>query len=50
MIMDAHEDLTKPKARRSKKYVPIPKTITSILYPEGEPYGVVSSGAYDGYT
>lgn len=48
-ILEAHEDLTKPKVRKSKKHVPMPKTVTSLIYPEGNPYGLVSSGAFDGY-
>ncbi|KAF9452210.1 WD40 repeat-like protein [Macrolepiota fuliginosa MF-IS2] len=48
VIADAHEDPTKPKARKSKKHTPMPKTVTSLIYPEGEPYGLVSSGAFDG--
>lgn len=48
VIPEAHEDPTKPKVRKTKKHAPMPKTVTSLIYPEGEPYGLVSSGAFDG--
>lgn len=48
MISDAHEDPAKPKVRKNKKHTPMPKTVTSLIYPEGAPYGLVSSGAFDG--
>ncbi|KXN87912.1 hypothetical protein AN958_07922 [Leucoagaricus sp. SymC.cos] len=48
VISDAHEDPTGPKVRKSKKHVPMPKTVTGLIFPESEPFGLVSSGAYDG--
>jgi denticleless len=48
VIPGAHEDPTKPKARKTKKNIPMPKTVTSLIYPDGEPYGLISSGAFDG--
>lgn len=48
VIPGAHEDPTKPKVRKTKKNMPRPKTVTSLVYPEGEPYGLISSGAFDG--
>lgn len=50
-IPGAHEDMTakgKPKVHRGKK-VPMPRTVTNVLYPACDPYGIVSSGSYDGY-
>ncbi|KAF9008739.1 WD40-repeat-containing domain protein [Cyathus striatus] len=47
-IPGAHEDLGKPKPRRGKKNVPAPKSVTSLLYPESDIYGLVSSGSADG--
>lgn len=43
----AHINGGKLKVKRGKKD-PLPRTVTSLLYPEGEPYGLVSSGAFDG--
>lgn len=50
-IFGAHEDVTvkgTPKVNRGKK-VPMPRSVTNVLYPECNPYGIVSSGSYDGY-
>ena len=44
---DAHINGGKLKAKRGKKD-PLPRTVTSLLYPEGDSYGLVSSGAFDG--
>ncbi|KAF8631293.1 hypothetical protein AX15_002614 [Amanita polypyramis BW_CC] len=50
-IKGAHEAAyvngRKLKAKRGKRD-PLPRTITSLLYPGSEPYGLVSSGAFDG--
>lgn len=49
-IHSAHEDIstkTKSKPRRGKQQH-VPRTVTSILYPSLQPYGLVSSGSYDG--
>ena len=43
----AHINGGKANAQRGKKN-PLPKTVTSLIYPDGEPYGLVSSGAFDG--
>ncbi|KAF5364003.1 hypothetical protein D9756_000821 [Leucocoprinus leucothites] len=58
VILNAHGSPTapkpkteaKPKARNAKKLtsVPMPKTVTSLLYPESQSYGLVSSSASDG--
>jgi denticleless len=48
VIPGAHEDQTKPKVRKTKKNISKPKTVTSLVYPDGEPYGLISSGAFDG--
>lgn len=49
-IYGAHEDTvikSKPKPRKGKCQ-PTPRTVTSILYSESQPYGLVSSGSSDG--
>ncbi|TFK43204.1 WD40-repeat-containing domain protein [Crucibulum laeve] len=46
IIPEAHEDMVKPK--RPKKHIPVPRSVTGILYPESEPYGIVTSGSFDG--
>ncbi|TFK76171.1 WD40 repeat-like protein [Pluteus cervinus] len=49
-ILGAHDEggsVGKPRPRR-KKNVPIPRSITNVLYPERQPYGLVSSGSSDG--
>jgi denticleless len=49
-IYGAHEETTvksKPRTRKGK-HNPAPKTVTSILYPDGDPYRLVSSGSCDG--
>ncbi|KAF8076125.1 WD40 repeat-like protein [Lyophyllum atratum] len=42
-----HED-AKVKGRRRGKSVPTPRSITSLLYPNIGPYGLISSGSFDG--
>jgi denticleless len=45
-IPAAHNE---PKKRgRKGKSSPVARSVTSLIYPEGEPYGVVSSEAFDG--
>ncbi|KAF9468992.1 WD40-repeat-containing domain protein [Collybia nuda] len=45
-IIGAHEA---PKARgRPRKGVPTPRGITNLLYPDADPYGLISSGSFDG--
>ncbi|KAF9485426.1 WD40 repeat-like protein [Pholiota conissans] len=49
-IHGAHEDTiikSKPKPRKGKQQ-PTPRTITSLLYPDSAPYGLVSSSSSDG--
>ncbi|KAJ3504001.1 hypothetical protein NLJ89_g8172 [Agrocybe chaxingu] len=49
-IHGAHEDTivkSKPKPRKGKQ-VPTPRTITNVLYPESQPYGLISSASFDG--
>jgi len=49
-IHGAHEDTlikSKPKPRKGKQN-PTPRSVTNLLYPEGHPYGLVSSGSFDG--
>lgn len=49
-IHGAHGDTTvksKPKPRRGK-HQHAPRTVTALLYPASQPYGLVSSGSYDG--
>jgi len=48
VIPNAHGDPTKPTRRTKKTDVPVPKTVTSIIYPDSQPYGLVSSGAANG--
>lgn len=48
VIPNAHGDPTKPKRQTKKTNVSVPKTVTSIIYPSSQPYGLVSSGAADG--
>ncbi|KAF8639725.1 hypothetical protein AX17_000987 [Amanita inopinata Kibby_2008] len=51
VINGAHEEAHlkggKAKTRRGKKN-PLPRTVTGLLYPDSEPYGLISSGAFDG--
>ncbi|GLB33547.1 putative WD domain, G-beta repeat containing protein [Lyophyllum shimeji] len=46
-IAGAHEDAKFKRGRRGKN-VPTPRSITSLLYPETGPYGLISSGSFDG--
>lgn len=49
-IYGAHEDTvtkSKPKPRKGKQ-VPTPRTVTNLLYPESQPFGLVSSSSFDG--
>ncbi|KDR83394.1 hypothetical protein GALMADRAFT_235500 [Galerina marginata CBS 339.88] len=49
-IHGAHEDTTvksKPKPRKGKQS-PAPRTITNVLYPESQPFSLVSSSSFDG--
>ena len=49
-IYDAHQDTvikSKPKPQKGKR-VPTPRTVTSLLYPESQPFGLVSSSSFDG--
>lgn len=49
-IHGSHEDTTvksKPKVRKGKQR-PATRSITSLLYPDCDPYGLVSSGSFDG--
>ena len=49
-IYDAHEDTvikSTPKPRKGKQ-VPTPRTITNLLYPESQPFGIVSASSCDG--
>ncbi|KAF8974630.1 WD40 repeat-like protein [Flammula alnicola] len=49
-IHGAHEETiikSKPKPRKGKQN-PTPRTITNILYPNSQPYGLVSSSSFDG--
>ncbi|KAF8803836.1 WD40 repeat-like protein [Phlegmacium glaucopus] len=51
-IYGAHEDTvikTKPKPKpRNGKQGPTPRTVTNLLYPESQPFGLVSSSSFDG--
>ncbi|RDB23192.1 Denticleless [Hypsizygus marmoreus] len=47
-IPGAHEE-PKGKGRpRRGKHVPAPRSVTNLLYPEIGPYGLISSGSFDG--
>ncbi|KAF8665676.1 hypothetical protein AX16_000129 [Volvariella volvacea WC 439] len=49
-ILGAHESVKivgKPRPRR-RKSVPAPKSITNLLYPEANPYALISSSSFDG--
>lgn len=49
-IHGAHEDTldkSKPKTRRGKQN-PAPRSITNVLYPELEPFSLISSSSSDG--
>ncbi|KAF8165013.1 WD40 repeat-like protein [Crassisporium funariophilum] len=49
-IYGAHEDTLakgKPRARRGKQ-VASTRAVTNVLYPDSQPYGLVSSGSFDG--
>ncbi|KAF8901681.1 WD40-repeat-containing domain protein [Gymnopilus junonius] len=49
-IHGAHEDTldkSKPKARRGKQN-PAPRSITNTLYPDSEPFSLISSSSFDG--
>jgi len=49
-IYGAHEDTvikSKPKPRKGKQ-VPMPRTVTNLLYSESQPFGLISSGSFDG--
>jgi len=49
-IYGAHEDLkskSKPKGKKGKQ-ISAPRTITNLLYPDCDPYGLVSSVSFDG--
>jgi denticleless len=45
-ILGAHE-VPKPRGR-PRKGVPTPRSVTNLLYPEMGPYGLISSGSFDG--
>ncbi|KAI0080718.1 WD40 repeat-like protein [Panus rudis PR-1116 ss-1] len=49
---DAHEDIVKtpkPRTRKGKVAPAAPqRSITSVLYPDDDPYGIISSGSLDG--
>ena len=47
MIPNAHNDGAKPGPR--KKGTPLAKTVTTLVYPDGEPYRLISSGSFNGY-
>lgn len=53
MIPGAHGeegDSTKAKSKgRGRKGVPLAKSVTSLVYPDGDPHGLISSGSCDGY-
>lgn len=49
-IYDAHGDTaikSKPNPRKGKQ-VPSPRSVTNLLYPQSQPFGLVSSGSFDG--
>lgn len=49
-IFGAHENTivkSKPKPRKGKQN-PAPRTITNLLYPESEPFSIISSSSFDG--
>ncbi|PPQ77686.1 hypothetical protein CVT25_011120 [Psilocybe cyanescens] len=49
-IFGAHENTTvksKPKPRKGKQN-PAPRTITNLLYPESQPFSIISSSSFDG--
>ncbi|GBE79403.1 hypothetical protein SCP_0206010 [Sparassis crispa] len=49
VIPNAHGAPSKPKGRKGKLAPAAPlRSITSLVYPEGNPYCVVSSGSFDG--
>lgn len=49
-IHDAHDDTkSKTKPRVKGKQNPAHRTITNLLYPDCDPYGLVSSGSFDGW-
>ena len=53
MIPNAHPDAGKtntPRGRKGKFGHPTPlRSVTSLLYSEADPYGLISSGSIDGY-
>jgi denticleless len=49
-IYNAHEDTairSKPNPRKGKQ-VPSPRSVTNLLYPQSQPFGLVSSSSFDG--
>ena len=49
-IYGAHEDTvikSKPKPLKVK-HVSSPRSVTNLLYPESQPFGIVSSSSFDG--
>jgi denticleless len=46
-ILGAHGE-EKP-SRGRKKAKPLVRSVTSLLYSAGDPYGLISSGSFDGY-
>jgi denticleless len=50
MIPGAHETAgSKGMRKRKGKTVPMAKSVTSLVYPDTEPYGLISGGSFDGY-
>lgn len=48
-IPGAHEDSqSKGKSRPRKGKQPASRSVTNVLYSDADPYGVVSSGSFDG--
>lgn len=49
-VYGAHEDTvnkSRPKVRRGKN-APAPRSITGLLYPDSEPFGLISSCSFNG--
>lgn len=50
VVPSAHEEFGpngKAKPRRGKN-APMPRTVTSLLFPDADSNGIISSGAFDG--
>jgi hypothetical protein len=50
-ILGAHGiDSKRTRVRgRTGKSPPLPRSVTSLVYPTGEPHSIVSAGSFDGY-